>query len=312
MDVSLPTPQKFVMRVVVWGARDVPAPKHLIGTGMIDMYVRLILEGQAPDAEGAIRSQIKRWTEETDTHWRSKKGRGSFNWRAVFDVMLPMNRTRLLVQVWDHDILTPSGFIGQGGIELDALLHQAWRRYEASPDSKGAEFHWPDKGSRPDDPKKPKVRRLDHEGRAVSQSPGEFTGAKSAWDYLCRGTRGAYRMARSAAAEKGRGDGEWIELRSNKAEFAGAVSISVTVMHESVAAVMKAGAGRSEPNAYPKLPKPERVSWNPLRPDLILLDLVGPEAVTVVFVLSAFVLLAFFAVHDMPLIITLVATARGR
>lgn len=305
MDVALPLPQKFVMRVVVWGARDVPAPPHLLGSGMIDMYVRLILEGQPPDKEGDIRSTIQRWTEETDTHWRAKKGRGSFNWRAVFDLELPMNRTRLLLQLWDHDILTPSGFIGQGGIELDPLLKLAWNRYEAAPTSRGAVFHWPDRGSRPADPKK-KLKKVDHEGKSVEES--EFTGAKSAWDFLCRRTKGAYQQSRSMVAEKGKGDGDWIELKSNKAQPAGYVSVSITVMHESVAAVQKAGPGRSDPNSNPKLPAPERTAWNPLRPDLVLLDLVGPEIVTAVFILGFFILFAIFSVHSLPIVLTLIGT----
>lgn len=52
------------------------------------------------------------------------------------------------------------------------------------------------------------------------------------------------------------------------------VSISVTLMHQQAAKSHPAGPGRSDPNENPKLPAPERVHFNLLRPDLMMLDLV--------------------------------------
>lgn len=90
------------MRVVVWGTNDIPPPKGNV-TGMTDMYVRLILEGMPPTNDGDVGSRVQRWIEETDTHWRAKQGRGSFNWRSVFDVKLPLKQPRLTVQARESD-----------------------------------------------------------------------------------------------------------------------------------------------------------------------------------------------------------------
>ena len=79
------------MRLVIWKARDVVAMDTL--EDMNDLYVRCWVEGCAP--------------QDTDVHWRAKKGKGSFNWRMKFDVALghstkAMKFPYLHVQV-EHD-----------------------------------------------------------------------------------------------------------------------------------------------------------------------------------------------------------------
>ena len=45
----------------------------------------------------------------TDTHWRSKKGKGNFNWRMKFPIALPARRwPRLQLAVWDKGSLGPA------------------------------------------------------------------------------------------------------------------------------------------------------------------------------------------------------------
>ena len=306
LDISLPPPEKFVMRVVVWSTAGIPVPKSvLLSTGMIDMYVRLILEGRPPTKEGDIGSAVKRWVEETDTHWRAKKGRGSFNWRSVFDVELPLASPRLTIQVWDHDLIAPDAYISQGGVDLSELLNTAWRRFQATggKGSKGAVFTLPDR-SRLSEAKAPK--KLDHQGKP--KAPNPFAGATSAWGFLCHAGSSTYRRAHSLVSKKGKGDGEWIELYNSKGDDAGVVSVSITLMHADAAKTSAAGPGRSEPNDHPKLPAPERVSWNPLRPDLILLDLLGPELLTKIVVLLVLVLLAYFVFNSLPIIMAILAS----
>lgn len=45
-------------------------------------------------------------TQETDTHYRSATGDGSFNWRMVWKAKLPIKDTMLNFRVFDKDVLT--------------------------------------------------------------------------------------------------------------------------------------------------------------------------------------------------------------
>jgi hypothetical protein len=102
-DVALPPKKMFELRVVIWKVRNVPAADTF--ENMSDLFVKAWPEGCEPL--------------ETDTHWylhisllfffytkvleqyfqycrRAKKGKGSFNWRLLFDVELGHN-TRLSI-----------------------------------------------------------------------------------------------------------------------------------------------------------------------------------------------------------------------
>jgi hypothetical protein len=59
---------------------------------------------------------------------------------------------------------------------------------------------------------------------------------------------------------------------------AGAVSISITIMHASVAERFPAAIARGTPNLNPVLPPPKRFKFNLLRPDLLLLVRLPPAA----------------------------------
>ena len=90
-DVHLPPKQIFEVRVVLWKARDVPPMDWL--EGMSDLFVKCWVEGCK--------------AQETDTHWRAKKGRASWNYRLLFDVELGHNTRSmkfpyLSLQLWDR------------------------------------------------------------------------------------------------------------------------------------------------------------------------------------------------------------------
>ena len=74
-DVALPPRQTYELRVVIWKVKNVPAADSF--ENMSDLFVKAWPEGCDPA--------------ETDTHWRAKKGKGSFNWRLLFDVELGHN-----------------------------------------------------------------------------------------------------------------------------------------------------------------------------------------------------------------------------
>ena len=118
-DVALPPEQKFEVRVVFWKTAKVPAADTLGGQNMTDMYARVHMEGCDP--------------QETDTHWRAKKGKGSFNWRLKFPVVLS-NRSRTMkfpylhVELWDKDVVKWNDMLGSTQINLGRFLRRAYKK----------------------------------------------------------------------------------------------------------------------------------------------------------------------------------------
>src|SRR5690606_4770306 len=71
--------------------------------------------------------------QDTDTHWRCKKGKGSFNWRMKFDVELGHNTRAmkfpyLRFQMWDKDILKWNDCIAEGTVNLGKYFKKAYRK----------------------------------------------------------------------------------------------------------------------------------------------------------------------------------------
>lgn len=113
IDISLPPPEPYEIRVIIWRTKGVPAEDV---SGMNDLYVKAWLEGEKE--------------QKTDIHWRSKGGKGSFNWRCKFNVLLPNKLPRLTLQMWDADVLKYNDCIGETSIDLLLPCHRAFRKSE--------------------------------------------------------------------------------------------------------------------------------------------------------------------------------------
>jgi hypothetical protein len=106
-DVALPPKQIFQIRVVIWKSKNVPPMDSL--EKMSDLYVKVWPEGCKP--------------QETDTHWRCKRGKASWNYRLLFDVELG-HSTRLMkfpnlhFQLWDRDLLKWNDCAGEVVINI--------------------------------------------------------------------------------------------------------------------------------------------------------------------------------------------------
>lgn len=116
-DVALPPTQTFEVRLVIWKSKGVPAMDEL--EGMSDLYVKAWPEGCDP--------------QETDTHWRCKKGKASWNWRMLFDVELghstrAMKFPFLHVQLWDRDLLKFNDCAGEVHMNLEKYYRKAYKR----------------------------------------------------------------------------------------------------------------------------------------------------------------------------------------
>jgi hypothetical protein len=120
VDISLPPVQKFELRLIVWDAKDVVIKDTLTDQNDLRLTCKLKLQD---------------WQEqETDTHWRAKFGKGSWNWRCVFPVELPIDvKTQLSLSLWDQDIFSASDSIGEVNVSLDMLLATAYVNREEKP-----------------------------------------------------------------------------------------------------------------------------------------------------------------------------------
>ncbi|KAJ8550633.1 hypothetical protein ON010_g10436 [Phytophthora cinnamomi] len=116
IDISLPPPVDMELRVVVWKARNVPSFDTM--EDMNDLFFRCWMEGSN--------------YQETDIHWRAKKGKGSFNWRMKFPITLGHKQTNTKmpyfhIQGWDKDVLSANDAIGVATVDLGVFFRQAYK-----------------------------------------------------------------------------------------------------------------------------------------------------------------------------------------
>lgn len=71
--------------------------------------------------------------QETDVHWRCKKGKASWNYRMVFDVELghstkAMKFPYLHFQLWDSDLLKWNDCVGEATVNIGRYYKKAYKR----------------------------------------------------------------------------------------------------------------------------------------------------------------------------------------
>uniref|UniRef100_UPI00398F19C0 myoferlin-like n=1 Tax=Pristiophorus japonicus TaxID=55135 RepID=UPI00398F19C0 len=131
-DITPRTPRRFVLRCIVWNTSDVILQETTImGEKMSDIYLRGWMMGMEDQRQN------------TDVHYRSLDGDGSFNWRFIFpfeyltvervlviskkNYIWSMDETemkmppKLIIQVWDNDNFSFDDYIGYTEINLNAL-----------------------------------------------------------------------------------------------------------------------------------------------------------------------------------------------
>jgi len=113
INIAPPPKEEYELRVIVWQCADVTIKDAI--TQQNDLYITGLLDGP-----GARRQR-------TDTHLRSKKGKGSFNWRMKFPVTLPMKSPRFSIQIWDMDFFSPNDSICEVLLGLSNLFKKAYR-----------------------------------------------------------------------------------------------------------------------------------------------------------------------------------------
>lgn len=238
IDISLPPPVEMELRVVIWKARNVPSFDE--AEDMNDLFFRCWMEG-AP-------------FQETDIHWRAKKGKGSFNWRMKFPIVLghkqPNTKTPYFhIQGWDKDVFTANDAIGEAMLDLGSHFQKAYKQKTA------VQFFEDDEETR----KKKKKSTTDDD--AAVKKIKEATGL---WD------------------DDDPPDAKWIKIESvdhktHARNYMGEVCVSMELVPLERAKQMPVGNGRSNPNNSPYLPPPAgRLSFS-LNPFKVFNDLLGPS-----------------------------------
>ena len=109
-DVSPRPKSSFQIRVIIWDVEDVP---NMDAEGCSDLYVT-----------GDIKGVVCR----TDTHNRAMNGKGSFNWRMLWDIDVSGDDESCYTakfQVWDKDYLSKDDFIGECRIDIKDVIIEA-------------------------------------------------------------------------------------------------------------------------------------------------------------------------------------------
>eukprot|EP00397_Hematodinium_sp_SG-2012_P000503 GEMP01000503.1.p1 GENE.GEMP01000503.1~~GEMP01000503.1.p1 ORF type:complete len:1954 (+),score=493.38 GEMP01000503.1:276-6137(+) len=114
LDITPAPPIGFEVRLVLWKTEDVPAGDAFEES---DLWLRASMPGTE--------------AQETDVHWRAYQGVGSFNWRTIFGVQLPVapEYARVQLQAFDADPLSPwkpRDLLGEADLDVSKELRQAY------------------------------------------------------------------------------------------------------------------------------------------------------------------------------------------
>ncbi|TMW58885.1 hypothetical protein Poli38472_007030 [Pythium oligandrum] len=118
LDISLPPPRQFEVRVIVYRAKNI-TPGDVF-TDLSDLFVKCWLQSRDDKAQT------------TDTHWRARDGKASFNWRMKFPLELPIDEDNeadkgyLHLQLWDKDLLYDD-CLADTVVDLSVFLKQAYK-----------------------------------------------------------------------------------------------------------------------------------------------------------------------------------------
>ncbi|KAH7491166.1 Dysferlin [Phytophthora ramorum] len=340
LDISLPPPQMFEVRVIVYKAKNVTAGDF---TDLSDLFVKCWLQNRDDKSQS------------TDTHWRARHGRASFNWRMKFDVELPLDpekeadRGYLHFQMWDRDVVYDD-CLADAVVDLTPFLKTAFKSkqavnvfanpkpvrirgtesmpYEGASRRSGysavedatsaARLRSPHSGE--------VVISIDEEGRDNDRKPllsgedADIDGeAETETEDVDADMENAESLVKSFMHRLGMGDdpeeASWLTMTTRDSHTgdrvrAGELLISVEILPKHLAGVRSAGLGRGEPNNFPFLPEPAdrlhlSAMWNPC---YVLEALMGPKyyrAFASFFLCTVFVILVLFAGPLINVLLTL-------
>ena len=318
VDVSLPPRQQFEVRVVVWKLAHVPPADTLAGQNMTDMMCKLWIEGCEK--------------QQTDTHWRAKRGKGSFNWRMKFDVELGSGAVAtkfpyLHFQLWDRDVLKWNDMICETSVPLGKHFRRAYRLKNQVIEV----FSDQERKAKAAKAERAKVQQAGAEpastynplGSARTSSAGGAPGEEADGGARDKAERdeeekeafqSLLKMAKSTVGMADPPDSQMFQLwrkdfNTQERRKMGKVWLSVSIWPKRQAEGFPSGTGRSAPNVNPYLPPPVGRMHFSLNPFYVFYELCGPQLMCRFLLCLCFVITLLLLVFCQPLINVLIAIA---
>ena len=115
IDIFGPEILPFEIRIVCWRSRNI----YYKGRKFLNLQTSFYLSGEENKSKS------------TDTHWRCKKGKASWNWRIKIPIELPIDsreKGRLNIMLWNRGIIRSSKAIGKDSIDLYDWLMLCYHR----------------------------------------------------------------------------------------------------------------------------------------------------------------------------------------
>ena len=288
------------LRVIVWQLQNVPGEaKGMDFGGMGDFYVRCLMS--------TTTEKIK--FKETDTHFRAKNGKASWNYRMMFPVELSHESkfNRLTVQLWEKDIFSADDIIAESSLVLDSFFLKTFRKKKKEP------VYWDRELSKElvvfgKDPEptgvwgrlsavKTKVKEAIESivsgdaGAALGPEDPSIEGVRFWVPLKCKDEKGNYLKEKADKSETPEPPhSAQIPVRAalcasplallDCARAAGKnprLLVSVQLVPEKEAKKVAAGEGQSDPNMHPTLPKPVGRMFFTLNPFTLLAMLCGDK-----------------------------------
>ena len=227
--------EEYELRIIVWECKNCPIMDDF--TDMNDLYISCKLRGYTD----------KDIQQETDLHFRSQNGCGSFNWRMKFPIKLPIDKPKseypdLQFQIWDKDFFSTNDNIAEYQFKLFHFL----RYCEKNCTDKRCVYEYEG-----DDEFWLTLRKRNN-GRSEDASGDEQVSSSSICP--CFG----------------------VNNRRWNIDKHGQIKISIELLPMDKAKQYPAGFGRDAPNRNPYLPDPKgRAKFSILRPVNSLRNLLG-------------------------------------
>ena len=243
---------EFQVRLVIWETEDM---EIMDVEGTSDIYVIGYID--------------QKESQKTDIHFRCQTGIGSFNWRMLLPLKLPIQRPTLTIQVYDKDIFSSDDYMCGATINMKDIVNIP--KLLDMPVSLTSDFY--------DDLSKEEKETL---GEIEFLSPEDDEDGIKFWVQCYKGRK-----------ESG--------VRGEKS---GRVMCSLEILPKAIADLDVVGKGRDEPNVNPYLPPPVGRIQFTLNPFKMMNQCVGPKFRKKCYFYCLLCLIIIYLIFTLPDIIS--------